>query len=134
MYLLEQMYVDKELPKGWKPYYIYAIMVENIKVGNIILRMGDREERYIDGHIGYSIDKAYQGHHYAYLAMELCKDIAREKGFTELILTCDPSNVASKKTIIKLNATYIETKIIPSHLKKYFNPEEKEKEIYIVTL
>lgn len=134
MYLLEQAYIDKDLPNGWKPYYIYAIMVDTIRVGSLVLRLGNRKERYIDGHVGYSIDIEYQGNHYAYLAVELCKEIAREKGFKELILTCDPDNIASKKTILKTKATYLETKVIPNNMKKHFDKSETVKEIYILAL
>ena len=62
---LELLTYEKEnLPRGWKPYYIYLIMVDHIEVGRIVLREGSNEERYYDGHIGYTIEKEYRGHHY----------------------------------------------------------------------
>lgn len=134
MQLIEEMFVDSDLPKGWKPYYIYRVMVDNIAVGKITMRQGTSEEQYIDGHIGYTIDPLYRGHHYAYQAMLLIKKIAKEKGFEELVLTCSPSNIASKKTILKLGALYIETKPIPPKMKQYFTKEETTKEIYILKL
>lgn len=61
---LELLTYEKEnLPCGWKPYYIYLIMVDHIEVGRIVLREGSNEERYYDGHIGYTIEKEYRGHH-----------------------------------------------------------------------
>lgn len=131
MQLIEEAYIDKNLPKDWKPYYVYQIIVDENVVGRVILRLGTIQERYYDGHIGYTIDEEYRGHHYAYLALLKVKDIAIEKGFQELVITCSPNNVASKKTILKLNAIYIETKSVPSSLRKYFSKEETEKEIYI---
>ena len=63
---LELLTYEKEnLPRGWKPYYIYLIMVDHIEVGRIVLREGSNEERYYDGHIGYTIEKEYRGHHYS---------------------------------------------------------------------
>ena len=40
-------------------------MVDHIEVGRIVLREGSNEERYYDGHIGYTIEKEYRGHHYS---------------------------------------------------------------------
>lgn len=131
MYLLEEAYISKDLPKGWAPYYIYSIMLDEVtQVGKLTLRTGSKQERYYDGHVGYSIDLLYRGHHYAYQALLLLQEIAREKGFQELLLTCSPENIASKKTILKLNVVYLETKRIPKEQQKYFLPEETIKEIY----
>ena len=59
MKLIKQEYVDKGLPRGWQPYYIYQIVVNNEVVGKVVLREGKLEERYYDGHVGYSVDKQY---------------------------------------------------------------------------
>ena len=58
-------YVHEHLPRGFTPYYIYAIMVDSIEVGRLIFREGTMQQHYFDGHIGYHIDEAYRGHHYA---------------------------------------------------------------------
>lgn len=71
--LVKEEYVDKNLPKGWKPYYIYAMIVDDKAVGKIVLREGTKEERYYDGHIGYTVEKEYQGHGYAFQATQLLK-------------------------------------------------------------
>lgn len=77
---LELLTYEKEnLPRGWKPYYIYLIMVDHIEVGRIVLREGSNEERYYDGHIGYTIEKEYRGHHYSKDACLLLFDKAKEK-------------------------------------------------------
>ena len=46
MKLIKQEYVNTSLPKGWKPYYIFLIVVDDIEVGKIVLREGTRKERY----------------------------------------------------------------------------------------
>ena len=56
-------YENTNLLPGWKPYFIYLIMVDHQEVGRIILREGSSLERYYDGHIGYSIEEEYRGHH-----------------------------------------------------------------------
>ena len=121
-------YVNENLPKGFSPYYIYEIVVDQKSVGHIILREGSIQERYYDGHIGYHIDEEYRGHHYAYQACLLLK---KKINSDNVIITCDPNNIASLKTIEKLETQLLETKPIPSHLKVFFTKEEKIKNIYL---
>ena len=129
---LELLTYEKEnLPRGWKPYYIYLIMVDHIEVGRIVLREGSNEERYYDGHIGYTIEKEYRGHHYSKDACLLLFDKAKEKGFKQLMITCSPDNIASRKIIESLPFKYLETKEVPACLKKDFDQGDYIKE-YIV--
>ena len=119
--------VKDNLPVGFDPYTIFLIMVDDNEVGRLVLRSGDEYSRYYDGHIGYTIDEEYRGHNYAYQACLLLKEYVKED---TLIITCDPNNIASKKTIEKLGCEYIETKPVPASLKKYFSKDELEKCIY----
>ena len=45
MQLEKQIYIDKDLPAGWKPYYIFLMKVNNEIVGRMTLREGSCEER-----------------------------------------------------------------------------------------
>ena len=96
MQLEKQIYIDKDLPAGWKPYYIFLMKVNNEIVGRMTLREGSCEERYYDGHIGYTVEPEFRGHYYAYQGVQLIKPIALKLGFKELIITCSPNNLASK--------------------------------------
>lgn len=127
-------YENSNLPKGWKPYYIYLINVEGKEVGRIVLREGSNEERYYDGHIGYTIKKEYRGHHYSREACLLLFEIAREKGFKELMITCSYNNLASRKIIESLPFKYLETKEVPKYLKKDFDEDDYIKRIYCLNL
>ena len=110
---LELLTYEKEnLPRGWKPYYIYLIMVDHIEVGRIVLREGSNEERYYDGHIGYTIEKEYRGHHYSKDACLLLFDKAKEKGFKQLMITCSPDNIASRKIIYQNNLLDIQIDLL----------------------
>ena len=120
-------YVKVNLPAGFLPYSIYSIIIEDKEVGRIILREGSDQECYYDGHIGYHIDEEYRGHHYAVQACLLLKGVIDKD---HLLITCDPTNIASIKTIEELGCEYLETKIIPQHLKKLFASDECEKMIY----
>ena len=55
-------------------------------------------------------------------------------GFYKLIITCSPDNLASKKTILKLNAQYLQTVMIPKELRKDFDEDEIKKEVYLLEL
>lgn len=134
MELIKEAYIKDNLPANWKPYYIFSIQVNNQKVGKIVLRKGTIEERYFDGHIGYSVEKNYRGHGYAYLATVELLRIARKMGFKELIITCSPDNLASKKTILKLPVKYLETVVIPRKYHQNFKQDERIKEVYLIEL
>lgn len=121
-------YVCRDLPKGFSPYYIYDILVDEMSVGHIILREGNMQERYYDGHVGYHIEEEFRGHHYAYQACLLLREKIKED---QILITCDPDNIASRKTIEKLETQLLETKTIPSHLRRYFTKDEKIKNIYL---
>ena len=134
MELRLQEYVNKPVREEILPYYIYEIHVKKVCVGIIVLREGTMEQRYYDGHIGYTIYPMHRGHHYAYEATLLVLEIAQNKGFKDIIITCSPDNMASKKTIQRLPTTYLETKRIPRKQRKFFQAGEKVKEIYHIFL
>lgn len=134
MKLVKHEYINKDLPIGWQPYYIYLIIVNDEVVGKIVLREGTNEEQYYAGHIGYTIEPQYRGHNYAYQATLLLMQEASLLGFKELIITCSPDNLASKKTILKLKARYIETVSIPKKIRKIFTTNEFIKEVYLIKL
>lgn len=120
-------YVKDNLPKGFDPYYIYSMIVDNEEVGRITLREGSDEERYYDGHIGYTVFEEYQGHHYSYEGCLLLKKLVDKD---HLIITCHPDNISSQKIIKKLGCEYIETKAIPQNLKKILGEKENQKMIF----
>ena len=97
-------------------------------------REGSSLERYYDGHIGYSIEEEYRGHHYSSEACLLLFEIAKEKGFKELMISCSPENLASRKIIESLPFHYVETKTVPKELRKYFDQNDYVKRIYRLNL
>lgn len=134
MYLELLSYEKDHLPKGWKPYYIYNIIENRHEIGRIVLREGTCQERYFDGHIGYTIEEEYRGHHYSREACLLLFDKAKEIGLTQLIITCSPENIASRRIIESLPSEFIEEKEIPTSLRKDFDDNERVKRIYQITL
>ena len=57
--------------------------------------------------------------------------LQKQLQFHQVILTCDPHNQASLRTIQKLGARYIETKVIPAKHRRFFASDEKEKMVFI---
>ena len=88
-----------------KTYY-YEIVLKKTRevVGLIDLRVGMNEELYYYGNMGYSIFIPFRGHHYALKAGKLLLSIAKEFEMEKIIITCNPDNVASYKTIEGLGA------------------------------
>jgi predicted acetyltransferase len=84
------------------------------RVGEINLRLGSNLhiERYA-GHIGYTIDPAHRGHRYVARAVRLLIPLAREHGISPLWLTCDPENVASRRSCELAGAQFIEIVDVP---------------------
>ena len=62
----------------------------------------------------------------------LLKKEALLLGFDKLIITCSSDNFASKKTILKLHAKYLQTVMIPKELRKDFDEDEiRKRSIFI---
>ena len=68
---------------------------------------------YLGGQIGYGIDPAYRGRGYAAQACELIKPVAWDHGLQHLWITCNPDNLASRKTCEHIGAEYINTLPVP---------------------
>lgn len=138
--LTEGDVVDLRLEARREPSYgnsytaseIYAITLHghSAKIGECDLRIGMNEELYYAGNIGYRIYEKYRGSGYACEAARMLMRIAKEKHhMTELILTCSPDNIASRKTLEKLGGELIETVNVPSAHWLY-RRGEKVKNIY----
>lgn len=105
---------DAQPEKRWLPaYYFNICLLDGTKVGHCDLRIGHNDKTYIGGNIGYGIDAAYRGHHYATKACELLFRQARKHQMDHIIITCDPANLASARTCELAGGQYLETVPIP---------------------
>ncbi len=84
------------------------------RMGEINLRLGSNAhiERYA-GHVGFNIDAAHRGHQYAARAVRLLMPLAREHGLNPLWLTCDPENLASRRSCTLAGARFVEIVDVP---------------------
>lgn len=85
------------------------------ELGWIRLRAGRgaHVERYA-GHIGYAVHEAHRGHGYAGKSLRLVARFARRLRFDGLWITCDPENVASRRTLERVGAELVEEVDVPA--------------------
>lgn len=114
--LAEEQVWEADSSNDYVPSFFYGIYVHNgrQRIGYCDLRVGYNLELYFAGNIGYHIYSPFRGNHYAYEACRMLAEIAKEKGMDRLIITCSPDNEASRKTIERLGAEYLETVPVPS--------------------
>lgn len=109
-------FVPAEGKDGLAPFYHFRIATaDGVEVGHINLRVGMSEHvQLCAGHVGYAIAESFRGHHYALQACRALAPFALVM-YQEIILTCDPDNHASMRTIERLGATFIDEVAIPNH-------------------
>ncbi len=115
--------------KGWVPYYVFHIVsvATGRRAGEIHLRIGDTGHlRLYGGHIGYGVRPEYRGHHFAGRALLLLIPLARRHGLAELGITCNPENIASRRTCEFAGAELIEIVNLPPHIDMYQEGERQK--------
>lgn len=94
--------------RKWVPaYHFYICDLDGHRMGTCDLRIGHTEGLYYGGHIGYAIAEEYRGHHYAAKACKLLFDLARKHELGYVYITCDPENIASRKTCEYLDGKFL---------------------------
>ncbi len=94
-------------------YFDIILLATNQAVGRIDLRVGMSNELYYYGNIGYTVYRLFRGHRFAYKATKLMFELARQFKMKELIITCNPDNLASYKTCKYLKPNRIELVEVP---------------------
>lgn len=117
------------------PFVEYGIFYGHRYVGSIELSLKMTDYSFYYGNIGYHILHKYRGHHFAKSACILLMQEALSKyAMQEFIITCNPDNIASIKTIEKLpKVTFLGKVAVPKDHRLY-QKGEKEKLVYRVSL
>lgn len=111
---------DAQPEKRWLPaVYFQICLPDGTKVGQCDLRIGHNEKTAVGGNIGYAIDEAYRGHHYAARACALLFRQAQKHRMAYAIITCDPANGASARTCELAGGQYLKTVLIPEENEMY---------------
>lgn len=106
--------------KRWLPAYYFDIcLLSGEKIGYCDLRIGHNEKTYIGGNIGYGIDEAYRGHHYAAKACSLLFRQAKKHGMDHLFITCGTDNIASSRTCELAGGIFAEIADVPESNELY---------------
>lgn len=99
------------------PTYFFQMLsiVRGEELGTINLRLGANAhlERYA-GHIGYGVHAAHRGHRYAARSVRLLLPLARRHELDPVWITCDPENLASRRSLEIAGAEFVEIVEVPS--------------------
>lgn len=112
-------YVEKEtshsigenLPEGYVPETSYWLIEDTEFIGRVSIRhnLTEHLER-VGGHIGYDIRPSKRNQGYGSKILELALPKAKELGIDPVLVTCDESNIGSRK-IIEKNSGVLESVI-----------------------
>lgn len=89
-----------KVPEGWVASTTFWMVEQGQFVGAISFRHELNDAlRTFGGHIGYGVAPKFRGKGYATTALRKVLDDARLQGHQQVLLTCDDSNLASRKVI-----------------------------------
>jgi predicted acetyltransferase len=120
--------VPENILKKYVPAYKFAILLEksNTKIGFIDIRIGYNQGLYYGGHIGYTVYEDFRGYNYAMKACKLIKKVALDHNMKKLYITCNPDNMASRKTCEKLGLSLLEIANLPKDNDMYIEGERQK--------
>ena len=101
--LILQNSSEDTVKKGWVPASTFIAVDENDEIVGMI----DIRHRLNDflfkqgGHIGYSVRKSQRRKGYATKMLSMALDVCKSLGIEKCLITCDKSNIASARTIMK---------------------------------
>ena len=106
----------EQLPKGWTPITTYFCVEGDVILGSIRVRQGcsDYIENVI-GHIGYETRSSARGRG---VAKFMLSHIQKAVLTGDVIISCDPTNIASRKVIEGCGANFLN--------EYYYAPEDQQ--------
>lgn len=98
-----------------------------VRMGDIELRIGDSERiRLYAGHIGYGVERPYRGRRLAARSCRLILPLAWSHGIDPVWITCNPDNLASRRTCELAGAVYVQTVDLPPDCDMYQAGERRK--------
>ncbi len=114
---------------GYVPAYKFKMRLvgQEKEIGRIELRIGNTNRIVMyGGHIGYGVAPEHRGHRYAARACRLLLPLARSHGLKTLWITCNPDNVASRRTCELAGAKFVEIVDLPEDIDMYQEGERQK--------
>ena len=114
---------------NYVPAYRFKMTLvgQDKQIGQIELRVGDTHHLILyGGHLAYAVDPDYRGHRYASRACKLLLPLARQHGFKTLWITCNPDNIASRRTCELVGAKLVEIVNLPEDSDMYQEGERQK--------
>jgi prolyl-tRNA editing enzyme YbaK/EbsC (Cys-tRNA(Pro) deacylase)/RimJ/RimL family protein N-acetyltransferase len=108
---------DADETTGHVAAYVFDLVrvCDGAVVGETRLRLGYVRNVYYGGNVGYTVLEEYRGHGYAEKAVRLLFEIARAHRMPYIIISCEQTNEASRKTLEHLHGTLLETVVPPQY-------------------
>jgi predicted acetyltransferase len=114
---------------NYVPAYRFNMILpgQSEAVGHIELRVGNTDHIVLyGGHIAYAVAPQHRGHRYAARACRLLLPLARRHGLQTLWITCNPDNIASRRTCEIAGAEFIEIVDLPEDTDMYQEGERQK--------
>jgi tagatose 1,6-diphosphate aldolase len=98
---LELMHLSpRDNVKDWVPSFHFFMLSDDNHAGQIRLRVGRTPELLLyRGHIGYEVEPEYRGRHFAARSVMLLLPLVRALELRRAVVTCDPENLPSRRSI-----------------------------------
>ena len=111
-------------PLSFKPHPIHRVRTyffrmthatSGEELGHINLRTGSTEHvvRYA-GHVGFEVNPSHRGHSYAARSLRLLPPLAHRLDINPVSITCDPDNLASRRTCELAGTKLVEILDVPA--------------------
>jgi predicted acetyltransferase len=98
-------------PPGELAYEDFWLIEGHEWIGKLTLRTTiNAKYLHAGGHIGYEIRPSKRRHGYGTILLRMGLDLARERGIQRVLLTCDETNIASRK-VIENNGGHLENAV-----------------------
>jgi predicted acetyltransferase len=98
------------------PTYYFRMMLlsAGLEAGTVNLRAGSTPHVLLyAGHIGYSVHEEFRGHRFAARSVKLLLPLARSLELDPLWITCDPENLASRRSLELAGGEFVEVVDVP---------------------
>lgn len=114
---------------NYVPAYKFKMTLvgQDEEIGRIELRVGNTDHVVMyGGHVGYGVTPEHRGHRYAARACRLLLPLARSHGLKAIWITCNPENVASRRTCELAGAELVEIVDLPEDTDMYQEGERQK--------